>query len=630
MKKFVCPVLFLLSSLLQAQPVNVDSLVSLLNMQELDSEKTIQLYWDITLGYRNNDINKTYLYAKKGLNLSEQEHNDLWCARFSRILGFNYIQTSEYDSSFLRLQNAIAFADKADDKREENIATAYLGTLHLQQGKYEQALKYFTDVLPSLESLQQNEHYANTLLNVAIAYKSLRNSDKALEYCEKAVEIAEKNNLPYPKMVSLEVKGDIYYAKHQYDSTMVYMLKAYEIAHQRKDKSRLVTETQILAIVYAYMGEYDKAEKYANECLELANELGGRYQLFMAWSAMVQLKFRQKQYKESESYADKMWKTDSTELFWAMNTTYYLCHTNIILNNSQKAGYFFDKYTEIRDKISDKELYDSLADMEVKYETEKKEIRIAALEEKQKLYIGLGVVIVVALLLGMGLLFYRHRSKRKLAEQQIKQLEQEKELIAARSALDAEKAEREIIARDLHDGVGAMLSVVKNNMSIMKSYSVIENKETDHFNKALDGLDKSIAELRRVAHHIMPAVLMEKGLFAALDDFCRSIPEAEFHFTEPERRFVPEKELVLYRCAYELVSNALRHAKATRIEVHLNMDEEMVYLSVVDNGCGFDQQTTSMGMGINNMRTRLAAFGGRIDIYSEIGNGTEANVELKM
>jgi len=123
---------------------------------------------------------------------------------------------------------------------------------------------------------------------------------------------------------------------------------------------------------------------------------------------------------------------------------------------------------------------------------------------------------------------------------------------------------------------------------------------------------------------------MEKGLFAALDDFCRSIPEAEFHYTEPERRFDPEKELVLYRCAYELVNNAMKHAKATKIEVHLNVDETKAYLSVVDNGCGFDLQNAPQGMGIKNLRTRLSAFGGSMDIFSEPEKGTEANVELKI
>jgi len=252
------------------------------------------------------------------------------------------------------------------------------------------------------------------------------------------------------------------------------------------------------------------------------------------------------------------------------------------------------------------------------------------LEKERKLYLGLGISIATAFLLGVGLLIYRHRSKQKMAEQKIKQLEKEKELIAARSALDAEKAEREIIARDLHDGVGAMLNVVKNNMDIMKSYSIIENKEVSYFNNAVNGLEESIVELRRIAHHIMPAVLIEKGLFVALDDFCRSTPKAKFIYSEPERRFDPEKELVIYRCAYELVNNALKHAKARSIEVHLNVDEENVYLSVVDDGSGFDLQNAPQGMGIRNLNTRLAAFGGKMDIYSEPGKGTEANAEMKL
>jgi signal transduction histidine kinase len=273
--------------------------------------------------------------------------------------------------------------------------------------------------------------------------------------------------------------------------------------------------------------------------------------------------------------------------------------------------------------------------MEVKYETEKKEMRIAALEKDRKFYIGLGVATTIALLLGIGLLFYRHRlaeQKRKIAEQQIRQLEQEQKLIAVRATLDAEKTEREIIARDLHDEVGSLLSVVKNNMDIysMKSYSIIENTEIGYFNEALSVLDKAMTGLRRVAHHIMPAILIEKGLSTALDDFCRSIPEAEFHVSGIDRRFDSDKEIALYRCAYELINNAMRHSKASAIEVHLNRDEKAVYLSVVDNGCGFDSQTASPGMGINNLRKRLSAFGGRMEIYSEPEKGTKANVELKV
>ena len=630
MKKLNALILSLLLPFMLSAQENVDSLLNVLQTQKRTSEEKIQLYWEIMITYWNNDLEKTILYAGEGLNFSKKEQNHLWSARFSRILGFSYIHKNEYDLSLRYLENAVEFAVKAKDKKEENIATTYLGTLYIQQGKYELGLKYFMKALPSLENLQQNEHYANALINIAIIYQNLRNTEKACEYGRQAFAIAEKHDLPYPKMCSLEILGDSYYQKNQLDSALVCMLQAYEMSRQLNDKPRTITSAQMLANAYCVLKEYDKAEKYAEECLEIAEEFEHIVNKFMAWSVLSYIRFGQQRYKESEMYAYKIWETDSTRLEWAMNASLALSKANISLYNPSKAIYFLDKYEDIRDQLSTKELHSSLADMEVKYETEKKEMRIAALEEEKKLYAGLGAAIVAALLLGIGLIIYRYRSKRKIAEQQIKQLKQENELIATRATLDAEKTEREIIARDLHDGVGAMLSVVKNNMNMMKSYSIIENTEVDYFNRALDGLDKSITELRRVAHHIMPAILIEQGLAVALDDFCRSIPEAVFHFSGTGRRFDSEKEIALYRCAYELVNNALRHSGASGIDVHLNRDETTAYLSIVDNGCGFDLQTASMGMGIRNLRTRLSAFGGRMDIFSEPGNGTEVNVEMEV
>ncbi len=630
MKKLRYLLLTLLTTLSLTAQTNIDSLLNILNTGHFKPQEQIELFWEITLACRNNNYDKTIRYANEGLNLAEKEQNNLWIARFNRIIGFTYIHKNEYDSSAMKLEKAITAAIQANNKQEENIATTYKGSLRLQEGKYEEALKHFISVLPFFEDVKQYDQLATALINVAITYRSLRNNEKALEYCEKAYQVAEKNNIPYPKMVSFEVMGDIHYARQQYDSAEVYLTRAYQIAHQLKDKSRLVTSTQMLVKVHSCLEQYAKAEQYANECLETASQLASKPQLFMAWSAMSYLKFEQKQYKESEKYADKIWQTDSTDLFWAGNTSYYLCKTSIYLNKHEKASYYLDKYADIRDEISDEKLYQNITEMEAKYETEKKETRILALEKQRELYISLAITIVLTLILALILLINRHQARRKIAEQQINQFEQEKQLIAARSALEAEKAEREIIARDLHDGVGVILSVVKNNMNIIKTHSNLQNKEANYFNEALINLDKSIIELRRVAHHIMPAILVEKGLPVALEDFCRSIPEAEYYHTGDKFRFHPEKEHVLYRCTYELVNNALRHARASHIEVHLNKDEQTIYLSVVDNGCGFDPQTTPMGMGINNMHNRLSVFGGHIHIYSEPGKGTEINIELDL
>ena len=640
MKKLICLFLFL-PIFLQAQQVNVDSLINILKNDKLTAEKEMSLYSNIIDAYFLYDFKETEYYIRKGLDLAEREKNRVMASKFSASFGRFYSTKTNFDSALIYYEKALDNALQAKDKALESRAYCETGIVYGRQGENTTALDYFIKALAIDEELGNKKGCVYTMNNIITLYRGMGNNERAIHYLEKAKIIAEEIEFEAGKMYIYYELGAIYHKIAEsgndtvnIDLMMEYMLKSNELSKKLGSKYNQATTAHALATIYSdFLNDYDKALKYAKESLQLAPETGDPHIVAASWYSVSFAYLRLKQYKEAEEAALKAWEHDSSGNNLGTFILKNIIISNIALGNQDKASMYFKKYEDCTNMKTNQSNREIMADMEVKYETEKKEMRIAALEERQRLYMALGVAVIVVLLLGIGLLYYRHRSsvhKRKMAEQQIKQLEQEKELIITRAVLDAEKAEREIIARDLHDGVGAMLSVVKNNMNIMKSYSIIENKEADYFNKALDGLDKSIVELRRVAHHIMPAVLVERGLFAALDDFCRSVPEAEFHYKNQERRFDHEKELVLYRCAYELVSNALRHARASHIDVHMNMDEKVVYLSVVDNGCGFDPQNIPMGMGIKNIRTRLSAFDGRMEIYSEPENGTEVNVELKI
>lgn len=605
-----------------------DSLRNILNTQTLSDIRKIELYRRLADLYGNYDFDKTIACLKMGLELSEKG-NKKEVPHFARSLGVLYGVKEIHDTARIYLERSVAASVELKDKREETRSYRCVAYNYYRQNKYAYALDYYMKVLQISEAINDTLSIANALNNIGSLYRELGNLDRAFYYIQKHISLYEKSGwMPEGALYEL---GLIYMEKGELDKALDYELEVIERYHNRYQTLEIYS-MQAVAKIYTLKKIYDKALEYARESIRMAREYGDRRLEACGLQILSSIYREQNDYKACEAAASSAWAIDSTALDTGMELAYNIAFSNLQLGNEKKASSYFKKYKDIARQFNEKELHQTMIGMEMEYETEKKEVRIAALEKDRRLYTGLGTAVAVALLSIIGLLVYRHRlsvQKRKVAEQQIKQLEREKELVAARSALDAEKAEREIIARDLHDGVGAMLSVVKNNMTIMKSYSVIENKEAEYFNKALDGLDKSIAELRRVAHHIMPAVLVEKGLFAALDDFCRSIPEAKFRYSEAaEHRFDPEKELVLYRCAYELVNNALRHAGASRIEVHFNIDEETAYLSVVDNGCGFDPQTAPQGMGIKNLNTRLSAFGGRIEIYSKSGKGTEANVEL--
>jgi len=151
--------------------------------------------------------------------------------------------------------------------------------------------------------------------------------------------------------------------------------------------------------------------------------------------------------------------------------------------------------------------------------------------------------------------------------------------------------------------------------------------------KALQLLDISIAELRRMTHNMMPESLIKYGLKEALSDFCNSLNNASckiiFNFYGQSKRLDKKFENNLYRIAQELINNALKHAQATEIIVQLVQEHNRISLIVQDNGKGFDIKVLdeSKNSGIGNIRSRVQSLNGWLEITSDIGKGTEITIE---
>jgi len=156
-----------------------------------------------------------------------------------------------------------------------------------------------------------------------------------------------------------------------------------------------------------------------------------------------------------------------------------------------------------------------------------------------------------------------------------------------------------------------------------------KSMELERYDLALSLLDKSMSEMRRIAHHLMPDTLAAVGLKQSIADFVASIPNATFSYYGDESRFDSKLEETVYRITHELVTNALKHSGASQILVDIVRYDNHVTLAVQDDGCGFDPDAASSnGMGMNNIRTRIDAFNGNLTIVSKPGVGTEVNVEF--
>ena len=236
-----------------------------------------------------------------------------------------------------------------------------------------------------------------------------------------------------------------------------------------------------------------------------------------------------------------------------------------------------------------------------------------------------------------------NRQKRLLLEkekliqlQRINELEKEKQLAASEAVLRGQEEERKRLAKDLHDGLGGMLSGIKFSFSNMKENIIMTPENLRAFERSMDMLDSSISELRRVAHNMMPESLIRFGLEISVRDICRDITNSgalnvSFQaFGLNELKADQQVQIIIYRIIQELLNNIMKHAAAKSAIVQLTLRNGRLNITVEDDGKGFDPNLIdiSNGMGLSNLKSRVDYLGGRLEIESEPGKGTTVNIEI--
>jgi signal transduction histidine kinase len=243
------------------------------------------------------------------------------------------------------------------------------------------------------------------------------------------------------------------------------------------------------------------------------------------------------------------------------------------------------------------------------------------------------------LLVAISLLLYRnYRQKQKLQQQRINELETEKQLTATEAVLKGEEQERTRLAKDLHDGLGGMMSGIKYSFLTMKRNLIMTPENQQAFERSMDMLDSSIREMRRVAHNMMPEALLKFGLDTALKDLCNDINQTgalhiNYQSIGMEDSVIDQTvSITIYRIVQELINNAMKHAAATNSIVQLSKTGNKLAITVEDDGKGFDTACLHMakGIGWTNIMNRVEFLKGKLDINSKIGKGTSVLIELNV
>jgi two-component system CheB/CheR fusion protein len=203
--------------------------------------------------------------------------------------------------------------------------------------------------------------------------------------------------------------------------------------------------------------------------------------------------------------------------------------------------------------------------------------------------------------------------------------------------ITAQETERKRLARELHDGVGQILSGVKYRLQALPGQMTLSDGAEAKILKVGGFLDHAISEIRRVSQNLMPAELVDLGLEAALLTLCREFKERaglQVTVRTVPTDAAPERALALFRIAQEALNNVGKHSKATKVSVALSRHGREIDLCVSDNGIGFKpggrRPAAGRGIGLGSMRERAESIGGSIDIQSTPGTGTTLSVRVPM
>ena len=286
-------------------------------------------------------------------------------------------------------------------------------------------------------------------------------------------------------------------------------------------------------------------------------------------------------------------------------------------------------YINWKDSIASQEHLKAISELEIKYETEKKEKEILFLSQQQlisdaqlseqrskikQLTYGILAVIII---LGIGIsLLWLYLKNRK-----------QKELIT--TIVETQMSERQRIARDLHDSVGGSLAMAKN---ILQEVSESLEDGNTRIQESIHTLSETADQVRQISHDLMPGELVKFGLVTAikttLGHLQKSALQAKLYAFNMEERIHPTKEIHLFRIVQEAVQNVIKHAQASTLNISLNRHPKFLSLMVEDNGIGMDHGSKPTGIGIDNIKSRVAQLSGTLNIDSNKGKGTTLSIQI--
>ncbi len=519
-----------------------------------------------------------------------------------------------------------------------------MGNEYHETGNFQAAANYYLQALALAEKTGQLPVRKKLYNNLASIFLSTEDYQKSLSYANRAIALARQDR-DTPRTASALVNLGYALTKlGKYKQGETTFLEVIRLGRYLGDSSYVMDGLINTGSIYSDMNQHDKALRQYEQTMAITDHYPDQdYRLY------AQLGYGQELLKTGQAGRADTVIASTIALAKRMQANDELRQTYLTaaeikeaLRQPVAALAYRKQYEALNDSLLGASTRKHVQQLEIAFQTAEKDKELAQkklLLTEKDLELASRAKWQAIFLLAAGLLAalslviwlrYKHRSK--LQAQRVQTLEKEKTVQVLEALMQGEEKERVRLSKDLHDGIGGLLSAVKMHFAAIRQEQAVL-KENPAYVHAIRLLDDAIGDVRKTAHNLMPETLYRLGLKDALQNFCSNISysgtlQVQFYSTGEIGRFKPNFELSVYRIVQELVNNIIKHSRANEALVQLSRHDSLLSITVEDNGVGINQTAQQTGNGLISLRSRIHALNGNIAIDGATGQGTTAYIEF--
>ncbi len=619
---------------------NIDSLKNLLKHTDQPKENVLaELCW----AYKYNQPDSAKYYGSEAVKLAEKNKNLPALSIAYHNLAVVYEAQSNFDEAIKLNQQSMEIKKQIGDDIGVANSLNNLGGIYDQKGDYPKATELYKQAYTIYKSKGDREKIALINLNLGIVLKAQKEYKKVLNYYREAHQIYKSLNKTFETGASEANLGSVFLKLNQYDSCIFYSkLAEQKFTELKIDKFLPVVQANI-GVAYGKKNDLKLSNQYLQTAAKAHQAFNNKKELSFTLLHLSK-NAQPKNHALALQYAQQALKSakECASLPEMMEARKQLATLYQIKGKSELALQNFKVYSQLKDSLFTIEKNKELNQFNVAFETEKKERKITELNQQstiQELKIKeKNILLYSALVLIAFSIFsaYLSINKRKIKAQiKLKEEMAKQQELRVMEVFNAEERERRRIAEDLHDGVGQTLSAALINLNGFISKTDIKDGQHSLLaERSVTLLTESYDEMRSISHQMIPNALLKSGLSSAVREFISKINQQELKVTLAvnglQEKLDDNTETVIYRVIQEATNNVIKYAKATKLSIQINRDEDGISVSIEDNGVGFDAKKLKdiQGIGLKNMYNRITSLNGSLEIDSQPQKGSLINFYL--